>query len=243
MIGARHRRCARDHDHEPRQLEHDESSDAQHQGVPTLVKRRIDLAAPRGLLEATHPGGDMVASVELAPREDPSTSNLRGWLLLFFVLQLLAIPYNAYFCAKEFAFAHESYLHPGVVTYHRIHAMYSGALTVASAIGLLLIVVRDPRTRVWWITESSIFLLMAASEVWLEHNLLGTSRTPTMWILLRHGFFPGAVWLAYWTFSSRVKIAFGPLYSQPPVSSNVLGAVAAVATLIVGLLAIAGSLT
>jgi hypothetical protein len=40
-----------------------------------------------------------------------------------------------------------------------------------------------------------------------------------------------------------VKIAFGPLYSQPPVSSNVLGAVAAVAILIVGLLAIAGSLT
>jgi hypothetical protein len=242
MIGARHRRCAHDHDHEPRQLEHDESSDAQYEGVPTLVKRRIDLAAPRGLLEATHPGGDMVASVELAPREDPSTSNLRGWLLLFVVLQLLAIPYDAYVYAQDFAFAPESYLYPGVVTYNRIQAMYSGALIVASAIGLLLIVVRDPRTRVWWITVFSLILLMGASQVWLVHNLLEARHRPAMGILLRAGFFPAAAWLAYWIFSSRVKIAFGPLYSQPPVSSNVLGAVAAVAILIVGLLAIAGSL-
>jgi hypothetical protein len=50
------------------------------------------------------------------------------------------------------------------------------------------------------------------------------------------------IWLAYWTLSARVKVAFGPHYSQPPVSYSVLGSVAAVAILLVLLAMGAGSL-
>lgn len=185
----------------------------------------------------------MAASIAPVEREDPSTSNLRGFLLFFVVTECLFIPYCVYESYRQFAVvSRETYLHPAAITYHHIEGVYAGALVIASTIGVFLILVRDPRTRRWWIALTSSAVVIDAAHVWIVRHLLDQPHHAASDILVRHGFLGAVIWLAYWSLSARVKTAFGPQYAQPPMSFTVLGAVTVVATLIVLLAMAAGSL-
>jgi hypothetical protein len=184
-------------------------------------------------------------ALSLAPveRQDPSTSNLRGFLLFFVLTECLYIPYCVYESFRQFAVvSRETYLRPSTITYQHIEGVYAGALAVASTVGVFLILVRDPRTRRWWIALTSSAAVIDAAHVWLVRHLLDQPHHAASDILVRHGFLGAVIWLAYWTLSARVKIAFGSHYAQPPISYNVLGAAAVFAILIVLLAMGAGSL-
>lgn len=176
----------------------------------------------------------MATSIAPAERPDPITSNLRGFLLVFFVLQCVVLPYYLYGLFDQVRIA-PRVLDPSpyTVAYHRFELLLGVAIFVATVIGLFMIIVRDPRTVAWWKTFSAISLVISVAHVWLVRALPHEHFRPISDILVRHGFPGTAVWLAYWTLSARVKVAFGPLYAQPPVSFAVLGAVTALATLIV----------
>jgi hypothetical protein len=189
------------------------------------------------------PGEDMATSIAPAERPDPISSNLRGFLLLFFVLQCIVLPYYLYGMFDQVRFTSEiPDPSPYTVAYLRFELLLGIPTFVATVIGLFLIIVRDPRTIAWWKTFSSIALAISVAHVWLVRALPHEHFRPISDILVRHGFPGTAIWLAYWTLSSRVKVAFGPHYAQPAVSYAVLGAVTAVATLIVLLVIGAASL-
>ncbi len=176
----------------------------------------------------------MATSIAPTERPDPITSNLRGFLLLFFVLQCVVLPYYLYGIFDRVRIT-PRVLDPSpyAVAYHCLELLLSVATFVATVIGLFLIIVRDPRTVAWWKTFSLIALVISVAHVWLVRALPHEHFRPMSDILVRHGFPGAAIWLAYWTLSARVKVAFGPLYAQPAVSYAVLGAVTAVATLLV----------
>lgn len=185
----------------------------------------------------------MATSIAPLEQEDPGTSNLRGFLLLFFVAQCVLLPYGVYQCFDEPRIIRRlSYLNPSAYTFHYIEAAYLGGLTVATVIGLFLILVRDPRTRHWWIALLSCAFALDVAHLWLVRELLHQHYRAASEILIRHGALASVIWLAYWFLSARVKVAFGARYAQPPVSYSVLGAVTAVAILIVLLAMCAGSL-
>ena len=73
-------------------------------------------------------------------------------------------------------------------------------------------------------------------------DCLTSTSGPSPDILIHHGVLGAAIWLAYWTLSARVKVAFGPHVRTAPVSFAVLGAVMALATLLVLLVIGAASL-
>jgi hypothetical protein len=176
----------------------------------------------------------MAATIAPAEREDPITSNLRGFLLLFFVLQCLVLPTYLYDCFKQVRIVPRILdPHPFEIAFHRFELLNGAAVFVAAVIGLFLMLVRDPRTRAWWMAFGGISLALSVAHVWLVRELPHEHFRPVLDILFRHGFLGSTIWLAYWTLSARVKVAFGPHYAQPAVSYNVLGAVAAVAMLIV----------
>jgi hypothetical protein len=194
-------------------------------------------------MEWAVPGDDMDTSIAAVEREDPSTSNLRGFLLFFFVAHSFFLLYFLYVSFDEVRIIRRILSsHPVEIAYHRIELMIAASAFVLTAIGLFLILVRDPRTRAWWIAVASISVALSVAHVWLVRELPHQHLRPVSDILVRHGFLGAVVWLAYWTLSARVKTAFGPHYSQPPVSYTVLGAITAVATLIVLLAIGAGSL-
>ena len=185
----------------------------------------------------------MATSIAPAERPDPLAGNLRGFLLLFFVLQCLVLPYYL-FGMFHAAGVTTSSLDPSpyVISYNRFEYLLGLPMFVATVIGLFLILARDPRTIAWWKTFSAISLALSVAHVWLMRGLPHEHFRPITTILVQHGFPAAAIWLAYWTLSSRVKVAFGPHYAQPAVSYAVLGAVTAVATLIVLLVMGASSL-
>ena len=176
----------------------------------------------------------MATTIAPAERPDPITSNLRGFLLVFFVLHCFALLWYLALCFRDARIA-PSALDPSRYesAYDRFALLSDGAFFVATAIGLFLILVRDPRTRGWWMTLTSMLLVLDVAQVWLTRALPHQRLHPVFDILVRNGFVGSAIWLAYWTFSSRVKIAFGSHYAQPSVSSAVLGALAVVAVVIV----------
>jgi hypothetical protein len=176
----------------------------------------------------------MAASIAPVERPDPITSNLRGFLLLFFILQCIVLPFSLYAIYGGVRFT-TSALEQGsyAVAYNRFELLLGVAIFLVTAIGLFLILVRDPRTVAWWKSFSAIALVINVAHIWLERALPHGHFRPIPEILIRHGALGASIWLAYWTFSARVKAAFGPHYAQPPVSYAVLGAVAAVAMLIV----------
>jgi hypothetical protein len=185
----------------------------------------------------------MATSIAPVEREDPGTSNLRGFLLLFFIAHCCFLPYLLYSCFDEVRIIGGiSSSHTLASTYHHIELAVSATAFLATLMGLFLILVRDPRTREWWIAVGWISVANSIAHVWLVRELPHQRLHPVSDILVRHGFIGAVVWLAYWTLSARVKEAFGPHYAQPPVSYSVLGSVAAVAILIVLLAMGAGSL-
>jgi hypothetical protein len=176
----------------------------------------------------------MSTSIAPAERPDPMTSNLRGFLLLFSILQCIDLPYSLYAIFGGVRITTRA-LEPSsyTVAYNRFELLLGVAIFLVTAIGLFLILVRDPRTVAWWKSFSAIALVISVAYIWLERGLPHAHFRPIPDILLRHGALGASIWLAYWTLSARVKVAFGPHYAQPPVSYAVLGAVAAVAMLIV----------
>ena len=176
----------------------------------------------------------MAASIAPVERPEPITSNLRGFLLLFFIGQCLLLPYYLYGIFEQVRVI-PSVLEPSpyAVAYERFELLFSAAIVVAMVIGLFLLLVRDPRTIAWWRTVLAIALVISVAHIWLVRALPHAHFRPIPEILIRHGALGASIWLAYWVFSSRVKAAFGPHYAQPPVSYAVLGAVAAVAVMIV----------
>ena len=180
------------------------------------------------------PGEDMAISIAPRERPDPITSNLRGFLLLFFVMQCVVLPYYLYGIFDGVRITPEVLdRHPYAVAYNRFELLLGVSIFIATVIGLFLVIVRDPRSIAWWKTLSLLSLVISVAQVWLVRGLPHAHVRPVSETLVRHGFVGSAIWLAYWTLSARVKIAFGPLYAQPPVSYAVLGAVTAVATLLV----------
>jgi len=185
----------------------------------------------------------MATSIAPAERPDPMAANLRGFLLLFFVLQCLVLPYYLYWMFYGRGFSSSSLdPSPYVDVYNLFEYLLRLPIFVATVIGLFLILARDPRTIGWWKTFSGISLVISVAHVWLVRGLPHEHFRPISTILVQHGFPGTAIWLAYWTLSSRVKVAFGPHYAQPAVSYAVLGAVTAVATLIALLVMGASSL-
>jgi hypothetical protein len=187
-------------------------------------------------MHATHgmSGEIMTASIAPVERPDPITSNLRGFLLLFFILQCLSVPYYLYGIFDQVRIMPDV-LEPSpyAVAYHRFELLFTVAIVIAIMIGLFLVLVRDPRTVSWWRALLAISLVSSVAHIWLERGLPHEHFRPIPEILLRHGALGATIWLAYWTFSARVKVAFGPHYAQPPVSYAVLGAMTAVAVLLV----------
>jgi hypothetical protein len=175
----------------------------------------------------------MATSIAPAERPDPIAGNLRGFLLLFFVLQCLVLPWYLYGMFHRVGIS-SSALDPSpyVAAYNVFEFLLGLPMFVATVIGLFLILARDPRTIAWWKTFAAISLVISVAHVWLVRGLPHQHFRPISTILVQHGFPGAAIWLAYWTLSSRVKVAFGPHYSKPAVSYAVLGAVTAVATLI-----------
>jgi len=185
----------------------------------------------------------VATSIAPAERPDPLAGNLRGFLLLFFVLQCLVLPYYLYWMFYGRGFSSSSLdPSPYVDVYNLFEYLLRLPIFVATVIGLFLILARDPRTIGWWTAFSGISLVISVAHVWLVRGLPHEHFRPITTILVQHGFPAAAIWLAYWTLSSRVKVAFGPHYAQPAVSYAVLGAVTAVATLIVLLVMGASSL-
>ena len=185
----------------------------------------------------------MATSIAPAERPDPITSNLRGFLLLFFVLQCMVLPYYLYGTFEQVRITPDVLdPSPYAVAYQHFELLLGVPMFVATVIGLFLMIVRDPRTIAWWKTFSAISLAISVAHVWLVRGLPHQHFRPISYILVQHGFPAAAIWLAYWTLSARVKVAFGPLYAQPAVSFTVLGAVMALATLIVLLVIGAASL-
>lgn len=176
----------------------------------------------------------MAASIVPEERPDPITSNLRGFLLLFFIMQCLVLPYYLYGLFDQIRVT-PSILEPSqyAVKYHHFEALLGAAIFVCTVVGLFLIVVRDPRTIAWWRAVLAISLVISVVHVWLVRGLPHEHFRPISEILVGHGSLGAAIWFAYWTLSSRVKLAFGPHYAQPAVSYAVLGAVTAVSILIV----------
>jgi hypothetical protein len=185
----------------------------------------------------------MATSIAPVEREDPDTSNLRGFLLLFFVAHCCFLPYFLYGCFDEVrTIGGIPSSHPLAIAYHHVEVVVAATAFIATLLGLFLILVRDPRTRAWWIAVGWISVANSVAHVWLVRGLPHQRLHPISDIVVRHGLIGAVIWLAYWTLSARVKVAFGPRYSQPPVSYSVIGAVAAVAILLVLLAMGAGSL-
>ena len=185
----------------------------------------------------------MAASATPAEHPDPLEGNLSGTLVFFIVYHCGALLfYLAYFFhgSRIFhsAFDRNSY----ASAYDSFELMRSAAYFVLTVIGLFLILVRDPRTRDWWISFGRVSVLVGLAHIWLVRALPHQHLRPIAAILDEHGFITATVWLTYWAMSARVKIAFGPHYAQPEVSNSALRAVATVAIVVALLARGAGSL-
>ncbi len=185
----------------------------------------------------------MAALATPVERPDPLASNLRGTLLFFVAYHRGAALFYLSDCfrgarsiSSVFDSAHYS------DTYFRLEVILSAVFFVVTVIGLFLILVRDPRTRGWWMTFGRVSVLLGLAHIWLVRALPHEHLRPVAVILREHGFITATVWLTYWAMSARVKLAFGPRYTQPEVSKDALRAVATIAIVLVLLARGIGSL-
>ena len=133
----------------------------------------------------------MATSIAPAERPDPITSNLRGFLLLFFVLQCMALPYYLYGTFEQVRIIPDVLdPSPYTVAYQRFELLLGVPMFVATVIGLFLMIVRDPRTIAWWKTFSAISLGISVAHVWLVRGLPHQHFRPISYILFNTGFRP-----------------------------------------------------
>ena len=118
------------------------------------------------------PGEDMAISIAPRERPDPISSNLRGFLLLFFVMQCVVLPYYLYGIFDGVRITPEVLdRHPYAVAYNRFELLLGVSIFIATVIGLFLVIVRDPRSIAWWKTLSLLSLVISVAQVWLVRGL------------------------------------------------------------------------
>jgi hypothetical protein len=130
----------------------------------------------------------MATSIAPAERPDPIAGNLRGFLLLFFVLQCLVLPYYLFGMFHRGGFSTSSLdPSPYAQSYNVFEYLLGLPMFVATVIGLFLILARDPRTIVWWKSFSAIALVISVAHVWLVRGLPHQHFRPISTILVQHG--------------------------------------------------------